>query len=438
MTDPKEKGISRRSFMAKTASATAGSVFAFQLVAPHCVRASEEHPAPSDQLRFGNIGVGGRGSAFLRPGSTVAICDVDQERLKTAAERVGGNPTLYTDYRKLLERKDIDGVFIGTPDHWHALMTVEACMAGKDVYVEKPASVTIEEGRAMVNAKQRYGRIVQVGSQGRSQEGAYHAKKYVANGQIGTVSRIECWHYQNPAGDWTPNRKPPEQLDYDAWLGPNRYIPYNPTRTHGAFRWMLDFGGGQIRDRGAHVMSVALWIMEADHTGPCSVEAKGTPQFRGQYDIPAELEITYQFQEPNFTLTWAEPGKPQEYPEFTFPRQSYGAKYYGDQGDLVVTYGDTPETDTEKKAKEYQVPEGGVQVFKSPGHRENFEACMISREEPIMPIEAAHRVATLCILGNLSYILGRKLEWDPVHEQVLNDEEANRMLSKPGREIWHL
>ena len=394
--------------MRKSATATAGSVFAFHAVAPHIVHGSDERPAPSDQLRFGNIGVGGRGSGFLRPGSSVAICDVDEQRLQQAAERVGGNPKLFRDYRELLEQKDIDAVFITTPDHWHALMTVHACQAGKDVYVEKPACNTIEEGRAMVEAKNRYGRIVQVGSQGRSQDGAYHGKKYIVNGQIGDVERIICWHYQNPAGDFTPNQEPPEQLDYDTWLGGNRYIPYNPRRTHGSFRWMLDFGGGQIRDRGAHVMSVA-WVMEADHTGPYEVEAKGTPQFRGMYDIPSELEVTYRFKNPDFTLVWAEPGDPQEYPEFHFTRKSYGAKYYGTNGNLVITYGDTAETDTEKKAKEYQPPEDGVRVYKSPGHRENFEECIRTRKEPIMPIEAGYRVASLCILGNLSYILGRKL-----------------------------
>ena len=185
-------------------------------------------PAPSDRINLGHIGIGGRGRGFLRPeaapltkpnpnlgGSvpdrmqlparSVALCDVDSARLDDAATRVGGRPKTYKDFRRLLEDKDVDAVFIASPDHWHALMAVMACEAGKDVYVEKPACLTIEEGRAMVRAAERYGRVVQVGSQGRSQPAAYHACAYIRNGQIGTVRKVACWHYASPAGDWTPD-----------------------------------------------------------------------------------------------------------------------------------------------------------------------------------------------------------------------------------------
>lgn len=168
-------GINRRNFLRGTAVAAA-SAASLQIV-PNTVLGGPGRTAPSDDMRFGVIGVGGRGSGFLRPRVTTAICDVDQNRLNSAAERVGGNPRLFTDYRELLDLQDIDAVFIGTPDHWHALQTVHACEAGKDVYVEKPACNTIEEGRAMVEAARRYSRVVQVGSQGRSQDGAYHANK---------------------------------------------------------------------------------------------------------------------------------------------------------------------------------------------------------------------------------------------------------------------
>lgn len=431
----KKNSLSRRTFL--TASAAAG-VFGFHIV-PNTVFGAPSHPAPSDQLRFGHIGLGGRGSGFVRPQSSIALCDVDEQRLAQANEkRAGGKARLYTDYRELLEQKDIDAVFVTSPDHWHAIQTIHACEAGKDVYVEKPACKTIEEGRAMVNAAKRYARVVQVGSQGRSQDGAYHAKKYINNGQIGNVKLIECWHYENPTGSFNPPQEPPEYFDYEAWVGPMRWMDYIPQRTHGAFRFVFDSGGGQIRDRGAHVMSVAMWIMEADNTGPVTVETIGRPTFTGVLDCPQGMEVRYEFKNPDWTLIWAQPGKPQEYPEFNFPRKSYGARYYGDKGDLVVTYGDTPETDTERKAKEYQPQSDGVKVFHSPGHRENFEDCIRSRELPIMHIESGHRVATLCILGNLAWWLGRKLEWDPVNERVLNDEEANRLLFRPGRGEWQI
>ncbi len=430
----KKNTLSRRNFLG-TAAAT-GGVIAFSVV-PSTVFAAPHRKAPSDQLRFGNIGVGGRGSGFLRPGATVAICDVDENRLAKAAERVGGNPKLYKDYRDLLDQKDLDGVFITTPDHWHALMTVHACEAGKDVYVEKPACKTIEEGRAMVTAANRYARIVQVGSQGRSQEGAYYGHRYIKNNQIGRVKEVLCWHYENPKGNWTPDSDPPPELDYERWIGPNRWIPYNKTHTHGSFRWMFDFGGGQIRDRGAHVMSVALWVMDSDNTGPVTIDAKCDPQFDGQYDVPEHMYIEYQFKNPDWKLVWAMPGIAHE-KGFKWTRKSYGANYVGDKGNLIISYGDTAETDTEEKAKKYTPPANGVEVFHSPGHRENFENCMRSREQPLMHIEAAHRVATLCILGNLSYALRRKFEWDPVNECVKNDDEANRLLSRPGRGEWQL
>ena len=444
------KRSTRRKFLAGAASTTLGFTFV-----PSSVLA---RPAPSDRLNLGHIGIGGRGrrflrplaqldekvvpwenlggqgDRFLRPALSVALCDVDSSRLDMAATVVGGKPRLYKDFRRLLEQKDIDAVVIASPDHWHALMTIMACQAGKDVYVEKPAAKTVEEGRAMVTAAERYGRVVQVGSQGRSQDPAYHAKRYINNGGIGTVRKVLCWHYENPRGDWTPDAAPPTRLDYDKWIGPARSIPYNETRTHGRFRWMLDFGGGQIRDRGAHVMSVAQWIMDADGTGPVSVEAEGEPHHGGIYDSPQHMKVTYEFKNPDWTLVWAQPGVPSEEIE-----AQYGAVYWGDDGQhLTVTYGDRHTTDTEQKAKDFKTPYGGVEVFRSPGHFENFEDCIKSRKKPIMHIESAHRVSTLCILGNISYRLRRKLEWDPVNERVRNDDEANRLLSRPGRGPWHL
>jgi predicted dehydrogenase len=446
---------SRRTFLSRAAGATAAGAAGFHIV-PNTVFGWQGRVAPSDRLHFGHIGIGGRGRRFLRPAAadeemrpdpnlggsgdryaqpavSVALCDIDANRLDQAASRVGGKPRLYKDFRQLLEQKDIDAVFIATPDHWHALMTILACEAGKDVYVEKPACKTIEEGRAMVKAAERYGRVVQVGSQGRSQQAAYHACKYIRNGQIGTVRKVTCWHYENPEGDWTPDSPPPPELDYDRWIGPARWVPYNAKRTHGKFRWMLDFGGGEIRDRGAHVMSIAMWIMDQDNTGPISIQATGEPYHDGMYDCPRNMTVIYEFRNPDWTLIWAQPGEPS-----TELEARYGAKYWGDTGTLTVTYGDGDKTDTEEKAKAYEVPCGGVQVYRSPGHVEDFLDCIKTREKPIMHIEAGHRVASLCILGNLSYKLGRKFEWDPVNEQVLNDEEANRLLSRPGRGMWHL
>ena len=443
------KGPSRRSFLSGTAAAA--GVYAFDII-PGRVFAQ---PAPSDRINFGHIGIGGRGTGFLRqdsggptkpntnlggsgdrtlrPARSVALCDVDTARLDKAATRVGGHPKLYKDFRQLLEDKDVDAVFIATPDHWHALMAIMACEAGKDVYVEKPACLTIEEGRAMVQAAERYGRVVQVGAQGRSMPAAWHACSYIRNGQIGTVRRVTCWHYASPTGDWTPDTTPPPELDYETWLGPARYIPYNPKHTHGSFRWLLDFGGGQIRDRGAHIMSIAQWIMNADNTGPVTIDATGEGPHDGMYDTAAKMNVVYEFKNPDWTLVWAQPGEPS-----TKLQAPYGAIYHGDKGELTITHGDGQNTDTEQQAKNSVVPCGGVQVFRSPGHGENFEDCIKTREKPIMNIEAGVRAAHICILGNLSFAVGRKFEWDPVDERILDDDEGNRLLSRPGRGPWHL
>jgi predicted dehydrogenase len=412
---------------------------------------------PSDTVNFGHIGIGGRGRVFLRleansgkavpapsnlggdgsrimrPGQSVALCDVDTGRLDKAASMVGGRPKLYKDFRRLLEDKDVDAVYIASPDHWHALHTIMSCQAGKDVYCEKPACNTIEEGRAMVNAAERYGRVVQIGSQGRSQMGAWMAHNYIKGGRIGTVRKVLCWHYASPEGDWTPDAAPPPELDYDMWLGPSRAIPYNVKRTHGAFRWMIDWGGGQIRDRGAHVMSIANWIMDCDYKGPVSVEATGEPPRDGMYDSAVTMEVTYEFKNPDWTLVWAQPGVPS-----TTLDARYGAVYWGDTGNVTVTLGDGAGTRTDQKAVDYSMQCDCGKAFKSPGHSENWEDCIRTREKPIMHMEAAHRVASLCILGNVSFQLQRKLEWDAVNERVNNDDEANRLLSRPGRSVWHL
>jgi predicted dehydrogenase len=444
---------SRRQFATAT---TAAAATMFDIV-PARVLGLQGQAPPSDTLHFGHIGIGGRGRGFLRPESnigqtvpaplnlggdgsrvlrpvrSVALCDVDPKRLDEAASRVGGRPKTYKDFRRLLEDKDVDAVVIASPDHWHALMTILACQAGKDVYVEKPACNTIEEGRAMVNAAERYGRVVQVGSQGRSQINAWKACNYIRNGGVGRVRKVLCWHYASPDGDWTPDSAPPEGMDYDMWLGPSRAVPHNAKRTHGAFRWMIDWGGGQIRDRGAHVMSIANWIMDCDGTGPVSVDGTGDPPHDGMYDSAVTMNITYEFKNPDWTLVWAQPGV-----HSTTLEARYGAVYHGDAGQVTVTLGDGQGTDTDQRAKDFASVPGATRPFRSPGHMENFEDCVVSRAKPIMHMEAGHRVASLCILGNIAFQLRRKLEWDPVQERVKNDDEANRLLSRPGRGPWHL
>jgi predicted dehydrogenase len=229
-----------------------------------------------------------------------------------------------------------------------------------------------------------------------------------------------------------PDDSPPSDLDWDMWLGPNRWVPYNKQRVHFNFRWMLDFGGGQIRDRGAHVFSCAFFIMNSDYTGPVSVEATGRPPERGIWDCPTDMRIEYEFKDPDWRMTWTQPAS-EEFKKL----YAFGARYHGDDGTLIVGGGDGG-THAEDKAKNYKPPAGGVVPYKVPGHEQNWIDCIRSRQQPIMHIESGVRVATLCILGNLSYRLGRKLNWDPVAERVLGDEEANRLLANPVRAPWKI
>jgi predicted dehydrogenase len=437
-----ESNLSRRTFLARAAT-LAGATVGFPYFIPSGVLAAPGRLGANDRIRTGHIGVGGMGSGHLdyvkshpRLAECVAVSDADQNRLKKAGEVMGGKARLYPDFRELLAQKDIDAVIIATPDHWHGVQTVLACEAGKDVYCEKPACCTVAEGRAMVNAARRYARIVQIGSQGRSQPAAFYAGNYLRNGRIGRVTKVTCWHYANPVGGTRPDSDAPPELNYDLWLGPMRWRPYNHDTVHGNFRWLLESGGGQIRDRGAHVMSVAMFIMNSDHTGPSTIEATGAPPDKGLYECPPNMEVVYTFKNPDWTMTWSQPGeRPAEAADLG--NNGYGAKYWGDGGTLVVSGGDGG-TDTEKKAKDYHVPLHGLTVYRSPGHHEDFFHCMRTRQQPIMNIQAGHAVATVCILGNLAWRLGRKLQWDPTSERFIGDEQANLLLNRPGRSIWHI
>jgi predicted dehydrogenase len=416
--------VSRRRFLGGTAAA-----FGIPYVIPSGVLAVPGRPGANDRIVIGNIGLGGMGSGHVRP-DAAALCDVDENHLAANAKRVQGSPLLCKDYRRVLDRKDIDAVMIAAPDHWHALMMVHACQAGKDVYVEKPACRTIEEGRAMVNAAKRYGRVVQVGSQGRSTPAAHAACEYIRNGQIGTVKRVDIWHEKNWTDGWGQETPPRPELDWEMWLRPARWQPYNTQRCHFNFRWFMDFGGGFIRDRGAHAFSIVQWCMNQDHTGPVSVEATGEPQKEGIWDVPVTMDVRYEFKNPDLTLTWSQPGRsPNGTP--------WGELFTGDKGTLIVTGGDAG-TDTEEKAKQYQPPSNGVHLPQSADHRENWLECIRTRQQPIMPIEAGVRAASLGILGNTAFRLGRKLQWDPVNQHFVDDPEANRFLSEPYRAPWEL
>lgn len=430
-TQSSKSKFTRRTFLAGAAAVAA------PMILPSGVLAQKGRPGANDRLILGHIGAGGQGRSHLkfltgRDDVTVAaICDVDKSHLQMGRDFTGGKADGYNDYREVLDRKDLDAVVIASPDHWHGIMAVDACEAGKDVYVEKPASKTVEEGRAMLNAARRYGRVMQVGSQGRSTPAAIASCNYLRNGQIGNVSHVQCWHYENPVGgDASKNQEAPPNLDWDMWLGPARWVPYNPDRVHFNFRWMLDFGGGQIRDRGAHVLSVVSWCLDLDHRAPVRISATGEAPKTGLWTCPPEMRVEYTFENPDLTVVWEQPGE-------RLADHDFGAMYYGDSGKLAIRGGDGG-TYAEDKALNYSPPSDGYHAFASPGHHQNWFDCIKSREKPIMDIAAGHQVAKMCILANLSYRLERPILWDDENEQIRGDDAANALLGSPGRGEWHL
>jgi predicted dehydrogenase len=433
--------LTRRAFLKH--SALVAGAFNF---APAGVLGQNAQPAANDHFVVAHIGVGGMGMThlanmlrFQKEGKVriAAICDVDDNRLEAAVENAasgGANAIPYRDYRYILERKDIDAVLIATPDHWHAVQTVHACETGKHVYVEKPASVTVREGQAMVAAARANKVAVQVGAQARTAKGAWYTCRAIRNGIVGKVRRVSCWHYANPVDDKpVPDSLPPEDLDWDLWLGPLPRRPYNKRYLPGTFRWLLESGGGQIRDRGAHQFSTVLWCMNADHQTSFTVEAKGRAPTKGLWDCPTDMDVVYQFKDPDWTLEWGQPGNKVGKTEF-------GNVFWGDRGHLVLEWegGYRP---ANSEAINFKLPPGGKDVYRTDeyedfnmNHKADwFRSIRRGYLRPAVDIEIGHRTATLCNLGNLSYLLGRKLVWDGVKQEVVGDDQANRLLGRPQR-----
>jgi predicted dehydrogenase len=369
--------------------------------------------------------------------NVAAVCEVDEGRLASAVKKVGPGCQPYRDYRYILDRDDVDAVVIATPDHWHAVQTVHACESGKHVYVEKPASCTVAEGQAMVTAAHKHNRVIQVGSQARSAEPAHQVCTYVRNGMLGTVRKVTTWHTLNPTGGGGP-APVPDGLDWDLWLGPLRWRPYEKGYLPGTFRWLMESGGGVIRDRGAHVMSVILWCLDADEQTPVEIEAAGAPPTHGLWNCPTTMRVVYTFKDPDWQLIWEQPGDDRGRPG------GFGMVFHGDRDELIVSR-DGTRIPADDKARNFKVPAGGVEVYRmdkhadyNMNHKEDFFQAIRTGRKPCMPIEVGHRVANMNNLGNLSYLLGRKLCWNGHEEQILDDPHANRMLSRPQRHPYHL
>ena len=416
-------GVDRRRFL-KASVATAGAI-AMPMFVPATVFGANE------RIVTGHIGVGGQGRGnlgrFIK--NAGAVCDVDQNHLAKAAKMVtdkGGKCKTFTDYRELLDQPDIDAVVISTPDHWHALPTIHACQAGKDVYCEKPLSLTIGEGRAMVEAARAHSRVVQTGSQQRSADNFRTACELVRSGHIGKLKTVLVGiPGPNHPGEPVPNSEPPAELDYEFWLGPAKYHPYNKKRVHYNFRFFRDYSGGQMTNWGAHHIDIAQWGMGTDDTGPIEITGEGTYHPQGWHEVTETCRITHRYANGVEMIV----GQRQK----DIPN---GTTFIGSEGKIYVSRGKLSSEPGEivKNGRN----EGDVKLYVSDNHTQNFLDCIKSREKPICDVEIGHRSATICHLGNLAVQLGRKLQWDPEAEQFLNDEQANGELIRAYRSPWSL
>lgn len=422
---PSNQKVSRRDFLRQSA----GLSFALPTIITSQALGSQNVLPASERIGIGHIGVGGQGSSNLysHAQNTVAVCDVDRKKLAAAkeqAEKLTGRPcAAYSDYRKLLEDKNVDAVVISTPDHWHALITIHACEAGKDVYCEKPLTLTIAEGRAMVNVARRTKRIVQTGSQQRSDYNFRRACEFVRSGRIGKVHTVRIGlpgvNFSGPAA---PDTNPPPELDYDFWLGPAPKRPYNPKRVHYNFRFFWDYSGGQLTNWGAHHVDIAQWGLDMDESGPISAQGFARYHKDGWFEVPEWFQVAYKY-ENGVTL---------------FCGQSFreGVTFEGDAGTIYVTRGKIESNPPE--ILKQPLAETDVRLPESRDHHANWLDCIKSRELPVADVETGHRSVTVCHLGNIAIRCGRAIRWDPVKEQIVADADAAKRLHYPYRAPWSL
>lgn len=409
--------------------------------------------------RVGLIGTGWYGKVDLlrliqvEPVEVVSLCDVDSKMLNEAADIVASRqaskkrPRIYKDYREMLKERDLDIVEIATPDHWHALTAIEAMKAGADLYCQKPISVDVVEGQAMLAAARKYKRVVQIGTQRRSTPHLVEAKEqFVTSGKLGKVGLVEIYSYGRQGMRTTPDSAPPPNLDYEFWTGPAPLLPYNPGMHPRSWRGYMEFGNGTIGDMGVHMLDMARWMLglgwpkRVSSTGGILVN-KGS-----KANIPDTQVATFQFD--GLDMVWTH----RHYGPAADPKYGWGATLYGDKATLkagVMGYDFIPERgggEPVHKDVTYELDkfpedntEPGIEKHVAPAiryHWKNLLSAIDARSKPVADIEEGMISSSCCILGNMALKLGRTLEWDAAAGKIKNDEEANRLLRRAYRAPW--
>jgi predicted dehydrogenase len=459
MRSSNRREISRRKALQVAAGGIGGSTLlatGFPAIVPASVFGAT---APSNRINVGAIGNGRISRAHDMPGvwkfdqaRIMAVCDLDSRRVEDAKTLVNGYYSKktgkpydgvrgYSDYKELLASKDVDAVLVSTPDHWHAIIAIAAVQANKDVYLQKPASLTIAEGRVLSNAVHASGRIFQIGSQQRSAAQFRYAAELVRNGRIGQLKTVYVGLPGDPAGDDEPEMPVPKNLNYEKWLGSTPWVYYTEKRVHpqdGYSRpgWLRceQFGAGMITGWGAHHIDSAHWGMDTEYTGP--VEISGTAEFpkKGLWDVHGPFRTEGVYADGVRMIVSGE-----------FPN---GIKFEGSEGWIFVSRGNEAVTtsDPVAKLKDAQALSASdpklitsvigpdeIHLYESKDQHGNWLDCIRSRQQPIAPVEVAHRACSTCLLHHIAMKTKRKLYWDPRTERFKNDDEANAMLSRPQR-----
>lgn len=442
--------VTRRHFL-RSSAALLGAAQAGPYVVSRSVFGAN---APSNRVTLGIIGCGNQSTVdipqWLRNDDCqiVAVCDVNQASYgyKTEKQFLGREPqrdfieqsyakktasgrfkgcAMYADFRELLARQDIDAVAIIAPDHWHAVMTILAAKAGKDIYCQKPLTLTVRDGQEMIQAVRRHKRILQTGSQWRSLEFVRRACELVVNGRIGEVRRVESFvapnNFSGPGPGWR-EMPVPNGFDYDLWLGPAPQAPYHQDRCFYRFRFILDYSGGQTTNFGHHANGMVRWGL-GDGDVPVEYEDAGS-----EWPAPGDLFTT-----PTKVAFRARFASGTELLCHTDPR-STGVRFVGSDG--WVDIGRKDFTCEPAALRDTEIGPNERRLYVSENHYRNFLDCVKSRQEPIEPVETGHRTSMLCHLGNIAMRLKRTIKFDPRTEQIVGDEEASRMLGRPLRKPW--
>lgn len=445
----------RRTFLKQSAVAATGLLIAPTIVPASVLGKRAGFIAPADRVNLAFIGAGNQAGndarGFLRDERVqiTAICDVNQQSTGYWNGAVAGRDPLiqtveaaytekygrpytgvagYEDFQELLAVKDIDAVVIDTPDHWHSIPVLIAAAAGKDIYCQKPLSLTVPEGRAMSNAAKKYDIVFQTGSQQRSSINFRRVCELVRNGRIGKLHTVRCGLPGGTpdfgkTGELTDRLPVPQGFNYDMWLGPAPEAPYCPARTHVNFRWILDYSGGQVTDWGGHHPDIAQWGMNTEQTGPVAIKnAQATWADHPVWNTAVEFHFECEYAN-GVTLI------------ISSKEEIGGVKFEGSEGSVWATRGNHGASSEEIYYSQLAADE--EHLYLSDDHYRNFIDCIYSRKETIAPAETAHRSITIGHLGNIAMKLGQDLKWDPVREQFIGNDAANRMLSRPMREPWN-